>query len=114
VLDGLRSVTLPMAIKRVPELARYYLVHRFVTHWLTLYFELAVVGAGFAISRRRLVPLLLVLPWMKCCLSLVSRDRWPPTRWPKGLAKLAFFHARHGLMVASLLIGSVRARRLLV
>jgi glycosyltransferase involved in cell wall biosynthesis/2-polyprenyl-3-methyl-5-hydroxy-6-metoxy-1,4-benzoquinol methylase len=114
LLDGWRAITLPMAVKRVPEIGWYLFFHRIFAQRLNFYYDLFLAGIVLALIARHPAALLLGLPWALWCLGQSNHDRWPPTRWWRLAAKIALLHLRQGIVLAALALGSVRARRLLI
>jgi glycosyltransferase involved in cell wall biosynthesis len=115
LLDGWRLVALPNVIRHIPELRRFILAHRYFAHTSTLLFDLAVAGLVLAAVKRRPAPLLAAAVWAAWTAPRVAgRDLWPPSRWPKLGGKLGFQAARHAVILAALLAGSVRAKRLVL
>jgi hypothetical protein len=112
--DGTRAVTLPLSVKRVPELARFMLLHGLFMDRITMYFDLAAAGIGVALLKRHPLPLVAALPWVWWARSVMRHELHSPAGWPKFGAKASCIFVKQSIALGSLLVGSIRAKRLVL
>lgn len=112
--EGWRMIVLPTAVQRVPELGHSLLVHRFFADDASYRFDLAMLGAVVALTRRRTWPIPLALPYAALFWPLVRESGGRPWRWPKLGLKITLMVVRHSITFVALLAGSAKAKRLVL
>lgn len=110
IADQLRKAEeLPLLVAAIPELRQRLLTGQLFASKQTLYFDLALAGAGSAALRRRAAWLLLGVPWL---MSISSQfDAWPPSGWKSSARSAARLGIRQCVWLAGYVKGSIRARR---
>lgn len=113
IKDGLRrSAELPALVAASPEYGERALVSRVFASKRTMYFDLGLAGLFVAAARRRWPWLLLGIPWLA---SLSHRiDAWPPRSWLQSLRTFARIGVRQLVWLAGFIVGSIRARRIML
>ncbi len=106
IAERRRCAHFPELIARVPELRARWLVGRFFLTARSRAFDAALFGVVAAISRRRVGPLLLTIPYLR--ISAGEARRWGPRRGPR-VAVAGLF--ADSVALGSLLRGSIAARR---
>ncbi len=108
-----RTRDLPFAVRRDPTLRHRALDHRFFASARTRAFDVALVGFGVAIARRRpAYAVVASLPWAVSVVEYV--DLWPPAEWRTSVRNLRGIALRNAIWLAGLTAGSARARRLVL
>ena len=102
----------PAAVRAVPELQSVHLTGGRFAGPKTIVFDLLGLGVFASLLRRDWRWLLFGVPYVARYSSFL--DFWPPTRLPYSARLLVSIGARHLVWVAGLLIGSARARRLVL
>jgi hypothetical protein len=108
-----RTRALPMAVRRDPSLRSRALDHRYFASERTRAFDIALLGVGIALVRRK--PAYAVagmLPLAKSVIEYV--DLWPPAEWKTSVRNLRGIALRNGVWLAGLTVGSARARRIVL
>ena len=113
LLEPLRVSIYPRLVARIPELRRSYLFWGLFLGWGEPLFLLAVAGTVLGATRSRRL-LLLAAPWCWMLRGHVAADCWPPVRWWRIPLKYALLAERFGLVVATLVYGSIRDRTLVL
>jgi len=105
------AADIPAGVRAVPGL-RKLLPGRLFASKRTLYFDLMLAGLALALFRRRPAPMLLAVPW----LGAVSRrvEIWPPAAWRPTVRHIRGIAARHVVWLAGFVVGSARARRVVL
>jgi hypothetical protein len=108
-----RARDLPHAVRCDPTLRDRALNRRFFASERTRGFDLALLGVGLAVARRRpLYALVLLVPWLRTVVEYV--DLWPPAEWRTTLRNLRGIVLRNVVWFAGLTVGSARARRVVL
>ncbi len=108
-----RTRDLPLAVRRDPSLRHRALDRRYFASERTRAFDIALLGVGLAVARRKPVyALVLSLPWTRSIVEYV--DLWPPTEWRTSIRNLRGILLRNAIWLAGLTVGSARARRLVL
>jgi hypothetical protein len=108
-----RACELPEAVRRDPALRRSALDRRYFASPRTRAFDIALVGVGLAVARRKpSYAVVLAVPWIKSVVEYV--DLWPPAEWKTSVRNLRGILLRNGIWFAGLAAGSVRARRVVL
>jgi glycosyltransferase involved in cell wall biosynthesis len=111
---GWHAQMVPAMLRDIPELRRSFLDCRLFYSRESAMFELGLLGTGTAIGRRKWRWLLLWLPWLRVALDLTRGDWWPPYRWIKLPVKVGLLFLQHLILVAGLVRGTARSRRLVL
>jgi hypothetical protein len=105
-----RASELPQLIGDLPpEYAETSLMTGVFASKQTMYFDIALVAAALAITKRKWPLLLGALPWAAAISQRV--DIWPPDRWPGSARIVTRITVRQLVWLAGLLHGSAKARR---
>ncbi len=102
----------PHLMKAAPEYAAATLTGRVFASRQTMYFDLALAAITLGALRRGPGWLLLVLPWLGTISSRV--DLWPVRAWPGSLRSVMRIGLRQFVWLAGFVIGSIRARRIVL
>ncbi len=107
-----RAYLLPTVIRHAPEATRgIFTAYPF----FDAFHRLWVLGMlGLLATPWTAWALLLMLPWTVRVVRDLQHDIIHPWRWPIASVKAAFLWLRQGILLVSLLYGSVRARRLVI
>jgi SAM-dependent methyltransferase len=108
-----RTRDLPLAIRRDPSLRNRALDHHFFASARTRNFDLAIGGLVLATVRRKpRYAVFLALPWCRSIIKYV--DVWPPKQWGTSIRNLRGMVLRNAIWLAGLIVGSARARKLVL
>jgi hypothetical protein len=108
-----RARDLPLAVRRDSGLRTKALDHRYFASARTRGFDIALLGVGLAVARRRPVyAVAFAVPWVRTVIEYV--DVWPPAEWRGTLRNLRGIVLRNGVWAAGLTVGSLRARRVVL
>jgi hypothetical protein len=108
-----RTRDLPLAVRRDPSLRDHALDHRYFASERTRAFDIALVGIGVALVRRKpAYAVVAVLPWVRSVVEYV--DLWPPGEWQTSVRNLRGIVLRNAIWLAGLTAGSARARRVVL
>lgn len=108
-----RTRALPMAVRRDPSLRTRALDHRYFASERTRAFDIALLGMGIALVRRK--PAYAVVGLLPIARSVIEYvDLWPPAEWKTSVRNLRGIALRNGVWLAGLTAGSVRARRVVL
>jgi hypothetical protein len=108
-----RTRDLPAAVRRDPSLRRKALDHRYFASERTLAFDIALLGVGLAVARRKpAYGVVFGLPWARSVAEYI--DLWPPAEWRTSIRNLRGILLRNAIWLAGLTVGSARARRVVL
>jgi cellulose synthase/poly-beta-1,6-N-acetylglucosamine synthase-like glycosyltransferase len=106
-----RASELPALYSEVPEV-RAQLVAGVFASRQSMYFDMMLAGAAVAAARRNPRWLLVAVPW----LGIVSRrfGVWPPNKWKPSAKVIARIGMLNLLWLMGFIIGSIRARKVVL
>jgi SAM-dependent methyltransferase len=107
---GAREI--PQGLRELPRLGSRLLYRRFFLSKRTMYFNLMVASLSLALIRRR--PLLAAgcVPWLASYAETL--DAWPPREWKSSIRKLSAIGAHHSVWLGGLVVGSIKARKVVL
>lgn len=112
LLQSLAAKVIPQLVRSVPELRDMSLYRRYFIHRESALFYPFL--AGVALSRRSRWAMLLTLPWVAATWPALKIDRWPPRRWPRMALRFMLKVQSSALLSATLIVSSIRNRRLVL
>ncbi|HEY8173841.1 MAG TPA: hypothetical protein VIH21_12215, partial [Dehalococcoidia bacterium] len=106
-----RAQALPRLYAQIPEV-RVQLVGGVFASRATMYFDMLLGGVLLAACRKNPKWMLTAVPW----LGLVSKrfGVWPPRKWAPSVKVIVKMAALHLLWLAGFVVGSIRARRIVL
>jgi hypothetical protein len=108
-----RARDLPSAVRRDPALRRGALDHRLFASARTLSFDVALLGGVLGAARRKPTwAAVLAAPWAGSIFKYV--DLWPPSQWGTTVRNVRGMVLRDLIWLAGFLVGSARARRVVL
>jgi hypothetical protein len=112
--DAVRAVNLPRSVRYVPELRGAMLHRELFIDRSSMRYDLALAGLIVALWRRHPLPLIAGVPWILWVVALLRGELRSPLRWPEVGLKATFIGVKQGVTLGALLLGSARARRVVL
>ena len=85
---------------------------RFFLSKRTMYFNLMLASLSLALIRRTPLFAAGCVPWMASYAETL--DFWPPSEWKSSIRKLSAIGAHHTVWMGGLVVGSIKARRVVL
>jgi glycosyltransferase involved in cell wall biosynthesis len=112
MLNSVQAQVVPRMVAVAPEIREMCFSKRYFLSRQNAFFYLFLTAiAGSRVSRWSLI---LTLPWLRSVVPILSIDAWPPQRWARAALRLLLHIQSSLLLVAALLYGSIRHRRLVL
>ncbi len=112
LLNSVQAQVIPRMVVVAPELREMCFYRRYFLKKQNVLFYLALLGT--AAFRRSAWSLIFAAPWLRSIAPVLRLDAWPPRRWGRCALRFAIQIESSLLLVAALLYGSVKHRRLVL
>jgi glycosyltransferase involved in cell wall biosynthesis len=112
LLSSLAARILPKLVKKIPELRDTSFYRRYFLHKQSATFYLLLLG--IVASRKNRWAALLAIPYLRTVWPAIKIDAWPPRRWGRAAMRLGLQIESSALLSATLIVSSIRNRRLVL